>query len=236
MQDDIKWCSFVHEGNRFVCLEYGANYDDSITGKVWCQCGRFNKQRPAKPLQHNNDLTKSKPGTHLHNLIKKYLQEDYKEGCGCESMVQRMNTWGPDGFRENLEIIVNKMVKEASGRGWKNAFKASVPLASRDHIRAMVMVAIHLSEHGEEECRKPERIDVILEEVVSVSSVAVKDVATVNYRSPHPSRLWENITNQIPFSIRQSMPCHPSPPCSCMTHSTSVSSNYQNKKTPIINF
>jgi hypothetical protein len=82
-----------------------------------------------------------------------------------------MNAWGPAGCREHLEEIVDKLQKEGQKRGWTNALLSSIPLASRDGIRAMVITAIHLAEHGEEQCRTPDGIDGIVDEVASVASV-----------------------------------------------------------------
>jgi len=98
--------------------------------------------------------------------------EDYTTGCSCENMVAQMNAWGPAGCREHMEEIVDKLQKEGQKRGWTNALLSSVPLISRDGMRCMVIVAINLAEHGEEECRTPERIEAIVDEVEKAGSIA----------------------------------------------------------------
>ena len=87
-------------------------------------------------------------GDHLHTLIKKYTGQSYTAKCGCNDMVRQMNAWGPDGCREpeNTKTIVKKMTKEAKNRSWATGLMASVPIASRLGMRAMVLYAIRLAE------------------------------------------------------------------------------------------
>lgn len=57
-------------------------------------------------------------GAHLHKLIKTYLGQKIIAGCGCGSMIEKMNTWGPDGCRKRIEEIIDYLEKIAIEKNW----------------------------------------------------------------------------------------------------------------------
>lgn len=83
---------------------------------------------------------------HLHALILRFTGQDFLPGCGCQDMMERMEEWGPDGCREHLKEIVDKMESEGKKRGWKNKLLASVPIVSRMAMKTMVLYAIRKAE------------------------------------------------------------------------------------------
>ncbi len=56
------------------------------------------------------------PGTQLHRIIKKLTGEGITAGCGCTSMIARMNANPPQWTRDNINDIINMMVKEVDRR------------------------------------------------------------------------------------------------------------------------
>lgn len=132
-------CEFITIGAKTVCSVCGKptklSLDNGPIRRV-CQSG-------GTP---NSKQQAATTGTYLHEAIKRWTGESYTTGCGCQSMVAKMNRWGPDGCREHLDEIVNKMTKEAKKRGWKNSLLASIPIASKAGMRAMVLLAIRKAE------------------------------------------------------------------------------------------
>ena len=143
-------CKFVkHDNTTCICVICGLKIPTKFScDKVYNNAKTASEDVTNEPKFFGRliDQNTKKAGTHLHNLIKKYLQEDYSEGCGCESMVRKMNAWGPDGCREHLDEIVDKMTEAAKSRGWKKRLLASVPFVSRAGMKAMVLMAIRLAE------------------------------------------------------------------------------------------
>lgn len=53
------------------------------------------------------------PGTELHKMIPKFLESPT---CSCKSWAKKMNVWGSDMCEANREVIIDKLIKEASSR------------------------------------------------------------------------------------------------------------------------
>ena len=83
----------------------------------------------------------SGPGTELHGLIRQFFGQDYAANCGCENMVRKMNAWGPDGCREHMDEIVDKMIHE----GKKRKLLASSLPGARLVAKRVVSLAIRRS-------------------------------------------------------------------------------------------
>ena len=84
-------------------------------------------------------------GTILQRKIKEY---GYAEsgGCGCQSMVAKMNHWGVDKCRENITEIVIHLEQAAIKTGWLERMAVTVPLVkslARCAIKALVEEAIN---------------------------------------------------------------------------------------------
>lgn len=58
------------------------------------------------------------PGTQLKRILETF-GITAQSGCGCDSMVARMNRWGVAGCREHLPEIVAHLEHEAKARGWR---------------------------------------------------------------------------------------------------------------------
>jgi len=58
-------------------------------------------------------------GDNLHNLLRSRFGISCIHSCGCQEWIKRMNHWGPEGCREHLESIVDKMLTSAEKRNWK---------------------------------------------------------------------------------------------------------------------
>lgn len=57
------------------------------------------------------------PGTVLKSLLSKFGITE-QAGCGCGSMMSMMNRRGAEWCRQNVDVIVAWMVKEANQRDW----------------------------------------------------------------------------------------------------------------------
>jgi hypothetical protein len=111
------------------------------------------------------------PGTgdHLHRLIRRVTGEDLRPGCGCEDWIRQLNEWGPDGCREHMEEIVDRMLAQADTLAqqasdgtlqgpplskrmrWANRFLRLLGghAAARPFCRRMVTRAIRAAERDE---------------------------------------------------------------------------------------
>lgn len=54
-----------------------------------------------------------------------------------------MNEWGPDGCREHVDDIIDKMLEEAKRRNWRTG---SLPVVPRIVCRSMIELACRLAE------------------------------------------------------------------------------------------
>jgi len=58
------------------------------------------------------------PGHQLQRIIARLLGQEAVLGCGCGSMIARMNAWGPAGCREHLDELTDRLVEVATVRQW----------------------------------------------------------------------------------------------------------------------
>ena len=84
------------------------------------------------------------PGTELHKIIRRLFGQEYAANCGCADMVRRMNAWGPDGCREHVDEIVDKMMLEGKSR---KMLAAKLP-GARMVSKRVVLMAIRRSERA----------------------------------------------------------------------------------------
>jgi hypothetical protein len=81
------------------------------------------------------------PGTELKKIIARWQKRlpwfdlAPKEGCNCGESVKVMDAWGPDRCEDRIEVILDKLEREAERR------KLSVPFR-RQAARWMVRLAI----------------------------------------------------------------------------------------------
>lgn len=57
------------------------------------------------------------PGTELAGLLKRFGIYAKEKGCGCRSYQRKMDAWGPEGCRRNMEAILKHLAQEARRRG-----------------------------------------------------------------------------------------------------------------------
>jgi len=88
------------------------------------------------------------PGTILERKIKEFGYR-HSVGCGCQSMVNKMNRWGADGCLKNIDAIIHHLEEAAKKTGWLERFAVTCPLVkkyARREIRKLVESAIQETE------------------------------------------------------------------------------------------
>jgi hypothetical protein len=110
---------------------------------------RWNGREPVinpAMLMHNRG-----PGTELEKLLKERGYAVTKS-CSCRSRIGKMNHWGADGCRKNIEEIVGWLIESATASGGITAAVIRVPGLSaiaRHEIRKLVTIAIDRSAESE---------------------------------------------------------------------------------------
>lgn len=92
-----------------------------------CVCGYETAYVPNRGQRVYRECVLPGVGDHLKQLIEaKRLTPP--EGCSCESMVRKMNEWGPAGCREYREEIIGTLQDHAAEVGWFVMGRAAVSL------------------------------------------------------------------------------------------------------------
>jgi hypothetical protein len=103
------------------------------------------QKREAKKVKKNR---KKGPGTILERKIKEFGYR-HSAGCGCQSMVAKMNRWGAKGCREHMQEIVDHLIQAGKKTGWIARLALTLPVAdqiSRQVIQGIVEQAINESD------------------------------------------------------------------------------------------
>ena len=66
-------------------------------------------------LNHGNSII----GHVLAQLINRLTGEKSTVTCGCSKWIRRMNEWGPEGCRKNIDRIVKRLIFYSRKHGWK---------------------------------------------------------------------------------------------------------------------
>jgi hypothetical protein len=83
------------------------------------------------------------PGTELKKMIPEWME---KPGCDCRNFAKKMNIWGIQGCKKNIEVIVQRLVREKNKRN----FLAWVPDAATARVcKGLVNTAIKRAEEKE---------------------------------------------------------------------------------------
>lgn len=144
------------------------DFKENKTGDIVCKnCGRSLPADSVLPIFRECEskivsttvVVAANTGNFLHSIVHNMTGEDFLPGCGCRDMMSKMADWGPDGCREHLEEIVDKMQSEGKKRGWKNKLLASMPILSRAAMKAMVLYAIRKAEKEMTDDDKPAKKD-----------------------------------------------------------------------------
>lgn len=69
-------------------------------------------------LRQAHAVPKGQPGKHLHAIIAAAFGQNAIPGCGCGSMMSRMNGWGLSGCKKRQEEIVSWLVNVATKESW----------------------------------------------------------------------------------------------------------------------
>jgi hypothetical protein len=143
------------------------NCECKIAG--WCDRHRMQKSDRMVHLCQNDELyfqkwesQKDRPGQRkrrqkktvmgVGDLLKQSIQSyGYKDfaGCDCQSMVRKMNRWGPEGCRKRIEAIVGHLEDAAKKTGWVERFVLATPginAIAKWGIEKLVMDAIENTE------------------------------------------------------------------------------------------
>ena len=64
------------------------------------------------------------PGTELHDILKAMGFGINTAGCGCQSMINKMNAWGPKGCREHRDEIIAHLEQQADAASIIDKIKA----------------------------------------------------------------------------------------------------------------
>lgn len=91
------------------------------------KCKRKHESKYPPELIHRNCTVQpcnaKGPGTELERILK-WFRLKVKRGCGCEDFIRWMNSMGPDGCRQNIASIVDKLRTEARKRfPWRWVFR-----------------------------------------------------------------------------------------------------------------
>lgn len=96
-------------------------------------------------------VSKNGPGS----FLKKRFAELGVPPCqSCSVLASKMDAWGPEGCRQNLQVIVNEMLPRAtawlkSNGGWVNKLKAAAPdFAKRAVLESYIIQAIEEAENA----------------------------------------------------------------------------------------
>jgi hypothetical protein len=74
--------------------------------------------RSPEAIAERTARMRKRPGWQLQRLIVKRLGQKAIAGCGCESMIAKMNQWGVVGCRKNIEPITDRLVDVATKKEW----------------------------------------------------------------------------------------------------------------------
>ena len=115
----VQWINAKHDRSVGTMME--CSYIVMRSRILQCQiCGRVTESEyPPEQTHSVCSLSRRLPGTILHDLLCLRLGVGFSTDCGCKEWVAKMNEWGPEGCREYLESIVDKMLASAEKRNWK---------------------------------------------------------------------------------------------------------------------
>jgi hypothetical protein len=99
------------------------------------------------------------PGDILHLILEHYGYQK-KENCNCDDHVFFMNTWGPHGCIEHIDLITNWLIKSASNLNWVYKIRPIQALV-KPIIRKFILIAINVARDNEQEMTE-EEIKVII--------------------------------------------------------------------------
>lgn len=88
----------------------------------------------------------STTGDRLHELIKRYLRSDFKPGCGCKDVVDKMNAHEPAWSLANQKYILDKLKDEGAKRHWTYAKILRYIPGSNAPLRWLLRKAVAMAE------------------------------------------------------------------------------------------
>lgn len=84
--------------------------------------------RGAMPERGQPEAPQSGPGTELKLLLAS-LGLTASKGCGCDDLAAQMDRWGPEGCRQNTDVILEQLRARQKELGWLEWFKTAAHAA-----------------------------------------------------------------------------------------------------------
>ena len=79
---------------------------------------RITKARSPEAIAERKARIRRYPGWQLQRLIVQRLGQKAIAGCGCDSMISKMNQLGVAGCRKQIEAITDRLVTVATKKEW----------------------------------------------------------------------------------------------------------------------
>ena len=129
-----------------ACQACKANRNPMAINPVTCSraawaARKANLPIPPEALDCVREGQKEGPGTELKKILSRFAMPT--SGCGCDSLANLMNLWGPAGCAENMELIVSQLRDKAHQR-----FPATKYLPIDWRIRQLVRRAIKCAQYA----------------------------------------------------------------------------------------
>lgn len=130
----------------YLCQTNESYYDAWEEGRG---PGQVRPEKVGKKRTRQTILTGG-PGTELKREL---FSRGYAtaSGCGCNSKANKMDRWGPEKCRENIEMIADWLVDAATQHSWISRIAVSTPLVegvARHEIKKMILRAIEAAENN----------------------------------------------------------------------------------------
>lgn len=126
MTDQRVECQWRQEGEYKVCINAGCGNRVLSTKPLRARC----KGSPGKAAGPTPDG----PGSELESLLST-MGYRASASCACKKLRDDMNTWGPDGCREKLGEILERLERNAKTLGTR--------VYNRRAARVVVKLAIY---------------------------------------------------------------------------------------------
>ena len=135
--------TYVEPTHCTLCKNAGGyEKDPNNKGIRFAQIAKNNQSR-LEVREKAEEYFGEGPGTELKKMIPDWME---KPGCDCRNYAKKMNIWGVDGCKRNIDHIVNRLVSEKN----KRLFLSWVPdVATSKVCRNLAETAIRRAEEKE---------------------------------------------------------------------------------------
>lgn len=134
---------YVEPSHCTLCKQLGG-YETSIHNKGIKLARMTTKKREKLEVRKKaENYFGDGPGTELKKMIPEWLS---RPGCGCKNFAKKMNIWGINGCRRNIDFIVQRLMSEKNKLG----FLGWVPDKATESVcKKLVNTAIKRAEEKE---------------------------------------------------------------------------------------